>query len=479
MPPKTAAPTASTAAATVIVRRLQAPHQAEPFTEYKPLSAVMKDEVFSAVAEIFDEAGGKKMLKSSGDVYLKPNAIDSKPYSHTRPELIEAVIRYWKENDARNIFLFENCTQSNFTRMVFALTGYSEICRKYGAREVFLDEEKNTLYTFRGKAPESQEEGGYVGTTFRIPKFVTENLIDRADENLYINLPKLKTHSMAGVTLGVKNQWAFPQPSDRRSDHNYNLASKLADMLGYIQPDFTLIEGVEATIHGHYPATALADKCVLPFRVLIGSDNVMAADLVGARLFGLTPEDARHLQVAIDRGLTRGVRSLNDVDIIGDISDFTERYDWDLYPQYPEDVTILKGQERCCREGCQNNPLTLIQCLAYDYNGKGGWTIVMGKGHDPAVIDAIQGRVVVVGHCAIKEAGDRLVARLGRKNVYFSGFCNDLCATNNALCHLMNVNPLLMAPLPFFTSIKLLALSKLHGSQANVPFFFAHKLKVV
>jgi uncharacterized protein (DUF362 family) len=364
--------------------------------------------------------------------------------------------------------------------MVFALTGYSDICKRYGARAVYLDEEKNTLFTFCGKQSEAQEEGGYVATTFRIPEFVAENLIERSDENLYINLPKLKTHSMAGVTLGVKNQWAFPQPADRRADHNYNLASKLADMMGYIQPDFTIIEGVEATIHGHYPVTALADKCVLPFRVLIGSDNVMAADLVGARLFGLTPEaDAHHLKIAMERGYGKGVRGLGDVEVIGDISDFDKSHPWDLYPQYPEDVTVIKGRERICREGCQNNPLTLLQCLAYDYHGKGGFTIVMGKGHDGAAIDAIEGRVLVVGHCAIKETGDRLVARLGEGKVYFSGYCNDLCATTNALCHLMRVNPLVMAPMPFLRSIRLLLTAKIKGTQARIPFFFAHKLKVV
>jgi len=346
-------------------------------------------------------------------------------------------------------------------------------------REVYLDEEKNTLFTFRGKGHEAQEEGGYTETSFRIPKFITENLIDRADENLYISLPKLKTHSMAGVTLGVKNQWAFPQPSDRRPDHNYNLASKLADVAGYIQPDYTLIEGVEATIYGHYPATALADNCVLPFRVLIGGSNVVATDLVGAHLFGLTLDDVPHLKIVIERGYSRGVHSLDDVEIIGDISDFTNRYDFDLYPQFPQDVAILMGQERCCREGCRNNPLTVMQCLTYDFQGKGGWTLVMGKGHDPGAIDAINGKVLVAGHCAASEVGDRLVARLGRKNVYFSGYCNDLCATISAMCHLMKVNPLLMAPFPFFKSLRLLLQSKLNGSQANVPFFFAHKFKVV
>ncbi|MDR2546202.1 MAG: DUF362 domain-containing protein [Lachnospiraceae bacterium] len=469
----------SNKSASVTVEHLQTPHQTESFTKFIPLSAAMKAEVFATVAKIFDEAGGKGMLKSSGDVYLKPNAIDSKPYSHTRPELVEAVIHYWKEAGARQIYLFENCTQSNFTRMVFALTGYSEICKRYRVREIYLDEEKNVLYTFKGKAAKQQDDDGYAETTFRIPRFVTENLIEKADENLYINLPKLKTHSMAGVTLGIKNQWAFPQPSDRRADHNYNLASKLVDVLEYIQPDFTLIDGIEATIHGHYPATALADKCVLPFRVLIGSSNVVAGDLVGMELFGQTVADAHHIKIAVERGYGKGVKSLDDIEIKGDISAYGKRYDWDLLPEYPSDITVLKGQERCCREGCQNNPLTLVQCLAYDYQGKGGFTIVMGKGHDPALIKAIAGRVLVVGKCAIAETGEELQQRLGRKKVYFSGFCNDLCATTNGLCHLMKVNPLLMAPLPFFRSIKLLLVSKLRGSQANVPFFFAHKMKVV
>jgi hypothetical protein len=218
--------------------------------------------------------------------------------------------------------------------------------------------------------------------------------------------------------------------------------------------------------------------------VLIGSKNVAAADLVGARLFGLTPEeDVDHLKIVLERGYGNGVKSIDDVEIVGDISDFTERYDWDLYPQYPEDITIIKGSERCCREGCQNNPLTLIQCLAYDYGGKGGWTIIMGKGHDPEMILDLKNKknkkVLIAGRCAILEVSETLVKRLGGANVYHSGFCNDLRASTNALCHLMKVNPMLMAPMPFFKAIKLLLLSKLHGSQANVPFFFAHKFKVV
>jgi len=457
--------------ATVTVRRLAAPHQEESFTQFQPLNEKLKKEIFAAVGEMFDAAGGKALLKPSGDVYIKPNAVDCKAYSYTRPEVIEAVLRYWKDAGARKIYLFENCTQGNFTRMVFAITGYSEICRRLGVMQVFLDEEKDVVFEFKGR-------DDYESASFRMPKFVAERLVEQKDENLYISLPKLKTHSMAEVTLGVKNQWGFPQQGDRRADHNHRLPHKLADVLGAVRPDFTLIEGVEATIHGHYPVTAFADTCVLPFRVLIGGRNVVATDMVGARLFGLREQDVPHLRIALERGYGEGVRAFEDIEVIGDISDFTEKYPTDLLQRFPEDVKILRGKERLCKEGCQNNPLTLLQVLGFDHGGKGGWTLVMGKGHDPAEIAAIEGKVLVAGRCAIAEVGDALVQRLGKRNVYFSGHCNDLCASINAMCHLMLVSPMALAPLPLLTSLRLMAQAKLHGSKANVSYPFADIRKV-
>ena len=115
-----------------------------------------------------------------------------------------------------------------------------------------------------------------------MPRLVHEKLIREKDANLYVSLPKLKTHSMSVVTLGIKNQWGFPIDRDRGPDHNYNLHPKLVDVLSHVRPDVTLIDGVEGTIYGHYPALAVADRCVRPFRVLLGGLNVVAVDIVGA-----------------------------------------------------------------------------------------------------------------------------------------------------------------------------------------------------
>ena len=274
--------------ASVIVRHLNAPYQEESRTHFKPLGEEMVREIKAAVTEIFDKSGGESLLKESREVFIKPNGIDGQPYCYTRPELVEAVIEYWKAHGAKKIWLFENSTQSNATRLVFAVIGYDKICKRTGAVPVYLDEDKTVSYEFKGKRSVEDDPDGYFVTTFDMPQFVVRHLIEDRDKNLYISLPKLKTHSMAGVTLGVKNQWAFPAQPSRGFDHNYNLHHKLADVLSYVRPDFTLLEGVEGTIYGHYPVTALADKAVLPLKVLVAGKNVVATDMVGARIFGLT-----------------------------------------------------------------------------------------------------------------------------------------------------------------------------------------------
>ncbi|MCU0844456.1 MAG: DUF362 domain-containing protein, partial [Spirochaetes bacterium] len=304
---------------TVIIRKLDAPHQREPFTRFMPLGDDMVRAVRGAVRSIFDELGGPTLLKESGEVYIKPNAVDAKPYSHTRVEVLREIIDYWKRAGAKKIYLFENATQANFTRLVYRAAGYTRLCRETGAVPVFLDEEKGHALAFTGRAPASAANpDGYDLASFSMPETVMK-LIRERERHLYINVPKLKTHSMGVVTLGVKNQWGFPMQRSRGYDHNYNLPHKLVDILGYISPDVTLIEGVEGTIHGHYFATALADRQVKPFRVLIAGTNVVAADIVGARVFGLGIKDVPHLALAIKRGLSNGVKSERDVSLSGDV----------------------------------------------------------------------------------------------------------------------------------------------------------------
>ena len=126
-----------------------------------------------------------------------------------------------------------------------------------------------------------------------------------------------------------------------------------------------------------------------------------------------------------------------------------------------------------------NNPLSGIQILDADHGGKGGFSFVFGKGHDPEAIDAIEGRVLVVGPCAVEEVSQRLIERLGRRKVYLSECCNDLCAVTEALFHLMKVNPTELTGLGPVRSVYPYLMARLKGSSSRVPHLLSHLIKRV
>jgi uncharacterized protein (DUF362 family) len=413
----------------------------------------------AAVRETLEKtAGSDNLIKSSGDVYLKPNGIDFKPYAFTDPQILEATIGYFTEEGASRVFVMENSTQANMTRIVFEFNGYKEVCKRTGAKPIFLDEGKFEPVKFE-----------HFDDPVEIPSLIVEKFIEGKDENSYISLPKLKTHSMSTVTLGVKNQMAFPKHSNRGYHHNYELHRYLADIFLLVQPDYTLIDGTHAVFNGHYPLETFLSESVEELGILIGGADTLMTDMVGARVLGYRMDEVKHLNlVAEDRRFTK---SLSDIAVEGDLSGFTKRYPCDIMDKMPEDVTILRGTEMLCREGCDLNVRMLLQILYYDFNGKGGFTILMGKGFDREELERIEGRVLIAGDCAIEETRELLENQLGKKNVFTSPTCNRLAATTGALCKLMGVSTLDLVPSKS-TAVKALLQAKMKGSTALTPPLF-------
>ncbi|MFX0075935.1 MAG: DUF362 domain-containing protein [Candidatus Hermodarchaeota archaeon] len=432
-----------------------------------------KKSITKAVNDVFSflEKSGS-ILKSSNKVYIKVNGIDFKKHAYTSPEVLEEVIKYLRDKGAK-ISVMENSTQANMTRIVFAINRFKEVCEKHGAEIIYLDEESTESYEFKGKSSAKDQPRGYVLKTFRLPKTIIK-IMENRNSLTYINLPKLKTHSMARVTLGIKNQWGFPQHADRGKDHNYNLHSKLVDVYEYIKPDITIIDGTEGTIHGHYPPTAWEDRLVKKFGILIGGRDTLAVDVVGARIFGLTLEEVPHLKIAYDRGLGEG--DLSKIRVIGkSLDEYTEKYPWDLLQELPKDVMIVKGTELLCREGCQNNPLATLQAFAYDYpeKFKGGWFLLMGKGHDENIVEILKKKGytkgLIAGYCAINEVGEKLRKEFGKRKVFFSADCNNLAETVKAILKLSNMTVFDLVPLSPEDLMNLIDKAKEHGSMALVP----------
>ena len=435
--------------------------QKEGETDKKRAQVILADTrpgISKAVSAVFEHfGGGGSMLRSSRDVYIKVNAVGLEPYVYTDPEVLRETILYFRSCGARTIYVIENCTQANFTRLVFHAIGYLKVCRETGAVPVYLDE--------TGPVPIFLEG---IEEFIDISRFVFERLIEKRAENFYLSLPKLKTHSMSQVTLSIKNQFGLVHQSSRIADHNYRLHQKFADIYRVLRPDFALIDGLIATTHGHYPSTYNASKCVVPMDLLIGGPDPLATDVVGAALMGFSLQDVLHLERSSVTGIGQG--DITRIDIVNrDLFESRKKQlTCELLDDYPSDITFLMGQERCCKEGCRRNTETVVEMLYRDHNGKGGFTILMGKGIDKNAVDRIKGRVHIAGSCAIQDYGVALQIRLGKRNVTMSPGCNNLALTTYGLCKNMRIHPVQLSGVDLAHTAALFVTAKIKGSQANI-----------
>ncbi|MFO8111389.1 MAG: DUF362 domain-containing protein [Desulfosalsimonadaceae bacterium] len=417
-----------------------------------------KGGIAGGVGEVFRHfGGGEQLLRASRDVYIKVNGVGCEANVYTDPEVLRETILYFQQCGARTVYVMENCTQANFTRLVFKATGYLRVCRETGAVPVYLDETPGVPIFLAG-----------IEAFVDISRFVFERLIEHGEENLYLSLPKLKTHSMSQVTLSIKNQFGLVHQKSRIADHNYRLHQKFADIYRVLRPDFALIDGLIATTHGHYPTTYNKDKCVVPMNLLIGGPDPLAVDVVGAALMGFQPEDVQHLERSRATGI--GIGELARIDIINQplFEERKKHLTCELIDDYPPDLTIVRGAKRCCKEGCRRNTESVVEMIYRDHGGRGGFTILMGKGIDRGVVERISGRVHIAGSCAIEDHGVALEDRLGRRNVTMSPGCNDLAMTVYGLCKQMGVHPLRMSKVNPIQSAGLLITARLKGSSANI-----------
>lgn len=420
------------------------------------------EEITSAIESVFAPFGGvKAMIPPEIDLFIKPNAVSFTPHTFTDPLVLSALLAYLRDHGYTRLSVMENVTAGNFSRLVYHVTGYNKICRRYGAKPIYLDEEPVRIVTLR----EEDEPT-------RIPRLLYERFVEHRNDNFYLSLPKLKTHSMTTVTLGVKNQQAFPIHADRMHRHNQQtLHRRLASLFDLIRPDFCLVEGLTAVFHGHFPATALVDQCIARLNLLIGGTDTLAVDVVGARILGYSLDEIEHLRLCAQWNL--GVGDLQKIEVVGESLDrFEKRYPHTLLGRFHPDVEIIAGKEKACLEGCRSNSLCIQEMLANDFGGKGGWTLVFGKGIDKAAVQNSAGPVLVIGPCATAELAEWLRDNQPQRNAYFVPTCNDLMQNTTYQAKLMGISTLRMSPVNPLKSAWLLLRAKINQTTARVPPIF-------
>ncbi len=417
----------------------------------------------TAFDAVFATYGGvAKIIPSGSKVYIKPNGVQFFAGTHTEPAVVDALLGYLRDHGYTRLALMENASQGVGTRLVFAVNGYADIAKRHRAEAVYLDEGPAVPYTLSGE-----------DDPIRIPRRLFESFIDpaRRPGDFYLSLPKLKTHSMTTVTLGVKNQQAFPIHADRMHFHNHEtLHARLARLYRMVHPDFCIIEGVTATFHGNVPPPSLLKESSVHLNILIGGRDTVAVDTVGCRVLGYGVEEVEHLRLAAEWGLGEG--RLDAIEVIGDLSRFQARYSYAILRRFPPDVRIVEGRERACVEGCKGNTECALEILSNECRGQGGFTIVFGRGFADADLEGLPGDILVVGNCAVSERGADLRRRYPDRRIIEVDAHNDLRGITAGLATLMKIKPKELVPLNPLRLTWVMLQARLHGATSRIPPLF-------
>jgi uncharacterized protein (DUF362 family)/ferredoxin len=116
------------------------------------------------------------------------------------------------------------------------------------------------------------------------------------EADLFILLPKLKTHAEAGMSLALKSLIGCVAGLDKRKVHA-DLAANIVALNEAIHPHLIIADALIA-MEGNGPGDGVPRRA----DTLLAATNPFTLDLAAAHLFGLNPASIPYLTIACERG---------------------------------------------------------------------------------------------------------------------------------------------------------------------------------
>ena len=256
---------------------------------------------------------------------LKPNLLSNAPHATTKPEVIRSLATLMKKvgkvvsigegsAGATNINIFGSKQYrmkdpdklNRMQRLVFDRLGYTELARS-------LDVPLVNLHT--GEMVDVEVPGGLAYQRLTIHRSLTE--ID-----LLCSVPMMKTHTLASVTLGMKNLIGLYPGSVYQTiragvhDHaadagSEGIAFEILDMVRANKLGLVVVDGSMA-MEGNGPS----DGVLVPMNVIIAGTNPLATDMVAANVMGFEPNEIPTFVWAHKTGMQP--QSLEEIEIRGE-----------------------------------------------------------------------------------------------------------------------------------------------------------------
>ena len=207
-------------------------------------------------------------------ILIKPNLVNETPPPVTTPvSLVADLIDYLRGKTTAEIMVGEGTASiSHDTDHIFVRLGYTEMAAEKGVRLVDLNREPSRRLA-RGDCR----------------RWPAMHLPVIALEALLISVPVLKAHTLAGVTLTLKNMMGLAPPhryqnpgSWKKSAFHRDIQMAVADLNRYRCPDFTLLDASTGLADSHLGGPVMDQP---PGLLAAGRDPV-AMDSFGAGLLG-------------------------------------------------------------------------------------------------------------------------------------------------------------------------------------------------
>ncbi len=272
-----------------------------PLTLFSPADNYSLAAIKGAEPDVmFDEAikalgGMKKFVKKGQTVVVKPNIgwdVSPERAGNTNPLLITRIIKHCFDAGAKDVYVFDH-TCDNWNRC-YSNSGIERAAKDAGAKVV-----------------SGASEGYYQDVTIKQGKKLknakVHELILQSD--VFINVPILKHHSSADVTIGMKNLMGVVW--DRGYWHSNNLHQCISDYSSFRKPDLTVVDAYYV-MKKNGPRGVSKDD-VITMKSQIVSTDIVAADTAAAKLFGVDPAKIDYIRIANEMNL--GVMNLDKISI--------------------------------------------------------------------------------------------------------------------------------------------------------------------
>lgn len=249
---------------------------------------------------MFDEAikalgGMKKFVKKGQTVVVKPNIgwdVSPDRAGNTNPLLVNRIIKHCFEAGAKDVFVFDH-TCDNWNRC-YSNSGIERSVKDAGGKIV-------------SGANESYYQNVTVKQGKKLKNAKVHELILSSD--VFINVPILKHHSSAELTIGMKNLMGVVW--DRGYWHSNNLNQCISDFASFRKPDLTVVDAYYV-MKKNGPRGVSKDD-VITLKSQIVSTDIVAADAAAAKLFGTDPSKIDYIKFASEMNI--GVMDLDKISI--------------------------------------------------------------------------------------------------------------------------------------------------------------------